>query len=277
MANTNERLWLWGYTLDTIPGPAFFVNGDTSCSLETAAKYLGCGGVFWMNGLHNMDAFTEKNMDLLTDFNVISGLTHIETNGPGKGGWKLYYRESAEKLARLSLKYPNIKGAIIDDFHCFGGPSENMTAEDLKVISSTMKEINPALKMYLVQYHVTHDPEKLADYLDYFDGLTTWSWNSSDYFWKTVYEIERKRYRRFCPGKELIQGMFVNAYGDGDVAQPMDQLELMCDTIADKLDANMIDGWCALQAGHLCRTTHRRQAQFLHEYWKWYCETRTVR
>ena len=30
----DKRFWVWGYTLEHVPGPAYFVSGSTSCSLK---------------------------------------------------------------------------------------------------------------------------------------------------------------------------------------------------------------------------------------------------
>jgi len=274
----DHRFWLWGYVLEKVPGKAFFVDGTTSCSLETAADYLNCDNLFWMNPLHSMDALNDFQCELLSRFGtVIGGLTHIEANGPGLGNWQMYYRESAIKLAKLSLRYPNIKGAIIDDFRSAVGPSKNMTDEELHAVYSSMKEINPALKLYLVQYHTTQDIRKLETCRNDFDGLTLWSWNSTDYFWDALYHESIRVVREHFPDKELNQGQFIHAYGEGNFAQPMDQLKKQCSKFAYSLDRKNIDGWCALQSGWFCREDHREQVEYLKNFWDWYRNTRTIR
>ena len=67
----DKRFWVWGYTLDQVPGPAYFVSGPTSCSLETAAHYLDCSNVCWMNSLHSMECLTEKNCERLQEFETV--------------------------------------------------------------------------------------------------------------------------------------------------------------------------------------------------------------
>ena len=280
MESMESKFWLWGYTLETIPGTAFFVPGETRCSLETAAHYLGCDGVFWMNGLHDLDAFNDRHMKLLKEFpSVICGLTHIETNGPGKGGWRMLYKEAAARVAALAKRYPNIKGAIIDDFLHVEGPSRDMTPDELHEVNAVLKADDPSLMLYVVHYHVTQAPGQLIPFQEDFDGMTTWAWNSTNDFWNSLYEKEIREMRQLYPNKRVIQGLFLNAYGDlGDnAAQPMDQLELQCERISPMLDEGVVDGWCALQNGHLCRESHRRQVMFLKAYWEWYRGTRTVR
>ena len=279
MRTLDKRFWLWGYTLEQIPGRAMFVDQKTRCSLETAAEYLGCGSVVWMNSAHDLAELDGPGLSYLAEIpQVVCGLTHIETNGPGKGGWERHYVESAAKISALSRRFPNIQGALIDDFLC-DGPSKDITPEEVHEIAVALKSENPALKLYVVHYFDSQTPEILAPFRADLDAIVVWSWHSTDYFWKALYQDALKRLRECHPDKQIIQGLFVNAYGDGDprTPQPMDQLELQCQCISSRLDAGVIDGWCALQNGQLCFESHRRQAMFLKDYWEWYQGTRTVR
>ena len=273
----DPRFWVWGYVLDKVPGKAEFVPVPTSCSLETGADYLKCGSVFWMNPLHGQEAICDWQLERLQAFpRVVAGLTHIETNGPGLGGWRVEYYESAMRLARISLKYRNLQGVIIDDFRSPTGPSRYMTDEELKQIYCDMKAINPALKLYVVYYHTTQHPDSLLSCKDYFDGMTVWCWRSTDYFWNALYEDEIRILRENYADKELIQGQFLHAYGDGDIPQPMDQLTNQCRRIAAQLDRGKLDGWCALQTGWFSFQDHREQVEYVRNFWNWFRDTRTI-
>ena len=88
MQTLDKRFWTWGYTLDTVPGPMTYVPVNTRCSIESGASYLGCGSIVWMNSAHDINALKPETFERLKPFSqIICGLTHIETNGPGKGGW----------------------------------------------------------------------------------------------------------------------------------------------------------------------------------------------
>lgn len=55
-----------------------------------------------MNPLHSQAAIPEEQIARLQKYSlVIAGLTHIETNGSGLGGWRIEYYESAMKIAKL--------------------------------------------------------------------------------------------------------------------------------------------------------------------------------
>jgi len=273
----DERFCLWGYILDKVPGNAMFVDGLTHCSLETAADYLGCGCAFWMNPLHDLDALNEKQLSRLDGIpSVICGLTHIETNGPGLGGWKLFYKESAARVSELSLKHPSIKGALIDDFRSETGPSRNMTPAELHEINLALKSKNPALKLYIVQYHTMQKTQDLLPYRDDFDGISVWNWVSTDYFWNALYADEVRHLREMFPDKDLNQGQFMHDFGGGNRPMPMDQLELQCSKILSQFDAGTLNGWCLIQSGYFCRQDHRCQVEYLRNFWDWIRKTRTI-
>lgn len=275
----DKKFWLWGYVLENeIPGRMMFVNGTTSCSAETAVKMLKCGSLFWMNPLHSPDAINEDQFKYIADCeNIFVGLSHVETNGPGKGGWVLKYRESAEITSKFSLKHPNIKGAIIDDFRSPTSPSRYITVEEVREIKEALTSANPDLKLYVVQYYTTQKPEDVVPYLPYIDGTAIWCWNSSDYFWNALYEETLRQWREVFEGKDFIQGQFLHAYGDGDKPQPMDQMELQCKHISKWLEAGTLDGWCILNNGWFCKQDHKNQLEYLKNYWDWYRDTHTVR
>ncbi|NMA19549.1 MAG: hypothetical protein GX927_03125 [Lentisphaerae bacterium] len=273
----DERFCVWGYILDKVPGKAMFVNGLTQCSLETAVDYLGCGCAFWMNPLHDLDALNENQLNRLDGIpSIICGLTHIETNGPGLGGWELFYKEAAARVSELSLKYPAIKGALIDDFRSETGPSRDITPAELHEINAALKSKNPALKLYIVQYYTLQNPADLLPYRDDFDGISVWNWVPTDYFWDALYADELRRLREMFPDKVLNQGQFMHDFGGGNRPMPMKYLRLQCSKILSQLEAGTLDGWCVIQSGYFCREYHRRQAEYLRNFWNWIRQTRTI-
>jgi hypothetical protein len=273
-----EKFWLWGYMLDAVPGHAMFVDKQSYSSLETCVSYLGCEGAFWMNSLHDIDALTEENMDRLAGIpQVICGLTHVETNGPGLGGWKLLYKESAARISELSLKYPAIKGALIDDFRSETGPSRDITPEELHEINVALKSKNPDLKLYIVQYHTTQNsPVELQAYKNDFDGISIWNWVHTEYFWRALYADELRHIREALPGKEIIQGQFLHNFGDGWVPMALDNVKFQCDRISEQLEAGNIDGWCVIQSGFFGFRSHREQVEYVRNFWNWYWGTHSV-
>lgn len=277
MSAKPNKMWIWGYTLDQIPGDMTFVEGKTSCSLETGAKYLGCDNVMWMNSLHTLNEPSEKTFKLIKDCKqVLIGLTHLETNGLGRGGFVTKYEECAKKISALSVKHPNITGAMLDDFHVMGSPSQDLTPEGLGKIYRALKSKNPKLKLYVVMYRRQTADEYLP-YAKYFDGISFWDDTSEPYYWQMLYRDQIAEFRRKLPGKEIIQGQFMHDFWHNNKPMPMDILKMQCDIIADQLERGNVDGWVVIQNGFFSRTSHREQTEYLHNFWAWYNGTHTVR
>jgi len=267
----NNDLWVWGYTLDKCPGRVPYAERLSRCSLETAADYLGADNVVYMDGTHNIDLLNPEQMKRLSKFKrVICGLTHIEE----ADGWHLYYKEAARRVSELSLQFPNITGALIDDFRDPPGPSGKMTPAGLKEVYEALKSVNPKLKLYLVRYHVRQDYEELLAYRDYFDGINVWCWNSTEHFWRMLYKFDLRKLREMMPEKEVLQGQFIHDFDAGDwVPMAMDQLELQCEKISLAMREKRIDGWVVLQNGFFDAYDHRKQVCYLKEFLQWFFGT----
>ena len=260
----NNKLWVWGYVPDKVPGMMPFVNQETWCSLETAGSYLRADNAVYMNSTSDMNSLNDTLFACMKDFKqVVCGLQH------GK------YAETAEAVSRFSLTHPNVTGAIIDDFRDSVGPSANMSVAELKKVYEALKSENPALKLYLVRYS-RQDQKELIPYLDYFDVINFWVWVSTDHYWRSLYHYDIEEIHKL--GKPVMQGTFMHNYGeDWDQPIPMDMLRLQCPKIADEIRTGMVDDWIILQNGWFCRENHREQVQWLKNYLEWFCGTWTRR
>ena len=99
-----KDLFVWGYVQKTVPSCVPFVLHDSHCSLETACDYMHADSAVFMNSTHKMDELCPELLHYLDGRNIVCGLTHGA------------YKECAEKVSLISLQFPNITGAIIDDF-----------------------------------------------------------------------------------------------------------------------------------------------------------------
>lgn len=272
MKMKNNRMWVWGYVLDQVPGTVPFVPKKTWCSLETAVSYLGADNAVFMNSCTDL---AELNDGLFAHLDsckqVVCGLQH------GK------YLESAAAVSRFSLTHPNVTGAVIDDFldtlgDYYRGPSADMTPAELQAVRDALRSANPDLKLYVVRY-TRQDPAALLPYLPYFDVLNLWVWGAGENFWYNDYVDTVARYRLMY-GKEILQGLFVHQYGpDEDWATPMPE-NLMASqvrAVGNELRKEHIGGWCFLQNGWFCRETHRETMQALKSRLDWFYGTTTFR
>ena len=265
----NNNLWVWGYVLDKIPDNVLFTDRRSFCSLETAAEYLGADNVVFMNSAADRNALNDGLFQHLSKCKrIVCGLQHGA------------YVETARMVSEFAANHPNIVGVNIDDFHCLGSPSEHMTVDELREIREALDSVTKGLKLYVVCYFYRFGDHSLEQFRDLFDGINVWCWTSTTHFWKGEYEYTVQKLHRDFPDKEILQGQFMHEYGDGFLwegtkPQPMDMLELQCDKISDQLRDGTIKGWVVLQNGFFSYPDHRRQVQFLRDYFDWMLGTWT--
>jgi len=263
-----NKTWVWGYFLPEIPSETFFVKGKSYCSLETAAKYLEVPNVIFMNSNHDINSLDAKHLDNFKDCKkVICGLQHGN------------YAETALKVSRISRKYKNIHGAVIDDFLDFHGPSAKMTVDELKDVYKNLKSCNKNLKLYVVRYTWQNQSE-LIPYLKYFDAVNLWVWISTEHAWRSEYLPHLEQLKNIT-GKPVTQGLFLHNYGETwDISEEpvsMDMLQLQCKKVFPLLRDKALDGCVILQNGWFSHENHREQVVWLKNYMDWIAGTTTIR
>ena len=191
----NDKIWVWG-------GPTGKWGGsmDDDC-LVKGADYFGARNVMYVYGPH-----TDAMLSLLKPYNKV--VCQIGSNCRTAGAQQEDTPLEAERLSALSLRYPNIVGAIIDDFDVPGG--EAFQPERLAGIHAALKKHNPAMRLHVVTY--THnDHSKVGTLLPYIDVVTVWVWTRS-YHDRMDADIAQARID--FPGKPIYMGVFINDYGD---------------------------------------------------------------
>lgn len=265
-----DRTWTWGYVIPgKIPGhvPFVFPNGS-GCSLETAATYLGTPNVVLMNYTWAAPGYLER----LTGFKRV--LCAIAVRDVA----------AAARLSALSKKYPNIIGAMIDDFYPV---QEKVTVDELKAVYTALKSENPSLKLYVVRYTHSKD-EEVVPFLPYFDAINLWVWEASKEAWGPKMDQRIEDITRLTH-KPILMGLFLHNYGEPppkpkpEVAwswtkvQSQDVVEAQFVKTTELLRKDKIDGFVMLQSGWLDHESHRSQVQWVKQYLEWLFGTQTVR
>jgi len=98
----------------------------------------------------------------------------------GSGGFRVGNEEKF--ICELADKYPNIRGAFLDDFMLKVKDDPDAiekAAALLKEIREGLDKANRPLEIYAVWYTYEKNPldERIAQYID---GITLWTWNSKD-------------------------------------------------------------------------------------------------
>lgn len=262
MAGLRDKAWTWGYVIPgDLPGDVPFV-GKSSCSLETAAQYLGTPGVVFMNSNHQRETLTPEYLDRLRACpRILCGLQHGA------------YAETARMVSNLSRSYPNIVGGLIDDFLDFHGPSAAMTPDETRTVCEALKSENPALRLAVVRY-TWQDQADLLPYLPYLDVINLWVWVANQYDWQVRMDAEIEKIRRIT-GKPILLGLFLHDYGGTGGPVPMDILEVQFQKAVAYARRGWIEGFVILQSGWLDREDHRPQVQWVRQYLEWAFGTMT--
>ena len=169
--------WVWeGQGLDPGVHPSIFGLGE-------GADFFGLKKCHFL--FHHT---TELALWKLRDKEeVVCDITKHLPRDVGKGGSENYskanietVRSEAEKVSRLSLKFPNVTGAIHDDLlrmlreQGFGG-------DKYATVSDAPKRHNPNLKLWIVVYAKEMDKPEWLGVEPYVDVINLWFWPGSGY------------------------------------------------------------------------------------------------
>ena len=283
MISLREKIWIWGYVLDQIPGGMpYTLSGATYCSLETAADYLGSDNLIYMNSRFNSEkvkSCSSGGAPVPSDFGDLSDkyFQHIGHSGNvicclQNGNWV----ESAAKISEFSLTHSNIKGAIFDDFRVPALDETMVSPDKLKEINQALKRHNHEPQLYLVTYSY-QDQKELLPYLDHFDVLSFWTWVPSLDYWQREYYFDLMKLKKLT-GKPIIQGMYIHDFGiDSAEPVPFDTFQFIVEKTYNLVRAGTLDGCIIPQNGWFCHRKHRKHIQWLKDYTDWFCDTTTCR
>ncbi|MBT3378779.1 MAG: hypothetical protein HN742_04080 [Lentisphaerae bacterium] len=187
---------------------------------------------------------------------------------PGKHGWGFAnwrdsnpetVRDEAENLSRVSLEFPNISGAIIDDTSGIF-TYEAYNAGRPQQISEALHCANPDLKLWLVVYTHQLDDDRWQHFLPFMDVVNLWVWECA-----SLPRLEEyvSRCAEVFPGKEIIVGSYIRDYPTR-AGVPLDLMAEQYGIIRDLLAQGRIGGYSIL-AGCLI-DMHPPQAEYIRAF-----------
>ena len=112
--------------------------------------------------------------------------------------------ECAEKLSRLSLKYPNIVGGIADDLVIYLG--RNYSIRDIMSIRDSLKKHNDRLDFCGVVYAGDLDHPNMPRVAACLDVVNLWFGQKSDI---AEFDLIIEKCLVKCPGKKIMLGVFM--------------------------------------------------------------------
>jgi len=228
-----DRLWLWGGPTPEWGGS---VQNDT---LLTTARWLGAE-----NGIYVYGPTSEEMIAMHAPLKKMLAMVTTTCRAPGQQSETDV--ECAEKLSRLSLKYPNVAGGMMDDMtaQCPDGSLPPEKVEHVRSVSQALKSHNSALELFGTVYCHELGKKDFSQIQPYLDGVALWYWYQEELLQlEENVELARQNF----PGKKIYMGLFVHDYGTVDAgALPellIHQLQGACHLFAQgKIDALIVLG-----------------------------------
>jgi hypothetical protein len=243
-AKLNEQVWVWG-------GPTKQWGGSMDDDgLLKGARYFGARNVLYVYGPHSDTMFA-----LLKPLDQV--VCQIGANCRNPEAVPADTVTEAEQLSAFSLRYPNIVGAVIDDFDV---GSEKFSAAKISAIRQALRSHNPALQLYVVTYtHKLH--EGYEDLLPSIDVVTLWVWRQDDL---AKLDASLQVIRREFPGKPVHLGVYLDDYGQTKVGMPLERLAFQLDRARAYLAEGTLQGLIILGDREISK--HTQQAAFVRDY-----------
>ncbi len=253
--------WCWDGQSTYVPSLSIFGAGE-------GTKWFGlrrCCFMFHPNTALAM----EKLRDLEEVVCEISKWECVNVEIPGlKGAPAVQHRHDgrierkcreAEIVSQLSLKYPNVTGAIDDDLY---GKilAEHIAPDQYAAVHRALRNANPKLKHWGVVYSHELKKENWSGFTDLLDVVTLWVWASKDL-------VNLDRYVEQCgaifPGKPIHLGCYVRDY-TLKAGVPMDRLKVQWEFARRALADGRIQGYSIL-AGCLIEM-HPQEATWIRDF-----------
>ena len=221
----DDNLWVWG-------GPTPYWGGSMADdTLVKGADYFHAKNVVYVYGptSDKMLALHGKYKRMLCQINA-----NCRTPGAQEGGSD---ERNAEILSRLSLRYPNIVGAMCDDVTT--NYMKIVLPERFEACYRALKKHNPSLRMYGVVYTHELDIKDFSYIQPYMDVVNLWFWHKDEIL---EYDEKIELCRRAFPGKPIIQGVFLHEYGRSDTGNLPELLTYQLDKAREYMTRGIVEG-----------------------------------
>ena len=240
----NDQIWVWG-------GPTAQWGGTMDDDgLLKGAQYFGARNVLYVYGPHS-----DTMLSLLKPFDKV--VCQIGSNCRNPEAVPADTVVEAEQLSALSRRYPNVVGAVVDDFDT---GSEKFSADKLAGIQRALRKHNPKFKLFVVTYTMKRH-SGCEDLLPYIDVVTLWVWKQDEL---ATLDADLQRIQAEFPGKPVHMGVYLHDYGQTKAAMPVERLAFQLDKARQYLAAGRLQGVIVLGDREIAK--HPEQSAFVRDY-----------
>lgn len=192
-----ENVWCWGG-----PTPLWSGSMEPDTSVK-GAKFFGFDNVVYVYG-----PVDEHAMELHKECGKV--ICQVSQTSRTAGAQDVSDVEMAERISRLSLKYPNIKGAMMDDF-LSGFPK---SPAEMKELHDALCKYNPDLELCAVIYSRELDAPLLEARSRQIDVVNLWIADKSEL---ANFDLIIEKCRARFPGCKIMLGVFMQDIGLSDL------------------------------------------------------------
>ena len=236
MTKLRDKIWLWGQT----PGSHHASAGYNLPGTNRMTPIEGCE-FFNISKCCRVAMRLGPTPPFDDESEALKGLKQVVWSAIGAGGVHRNEEQygDLEEVIRQAKIYPNIVGAIMDDFLLSESRRNNFVPEKLELMKSILRqEAGRPLEFWTVYYerelHLS-----VQEYLDVFDVITFWTWRGENLL---ALRKNLDSVLEANPGKRLLAGCYMWDYGDGKPLTP-ELMRLQLDTYREYMHAGKLDGF----------------------------------
>jgi hypothetical protein len=235
-----DNFWLWGQNAGVHHGTTnpYNLPGKNLMESREGCDFLGikkcCRVAMGSGPFPPFDAEAEK----------IKDLKEVVWSAIGAGGLKQHNNDQSDldEVLRIAEIYPNITGAIMDDFFLAtevpGKSSGRHSIESIQRISDKLHNFKKRrLDLWVVWYTYQLD-FKVNDYINLCDVITLWTWKGADL---QNLDANIQKFVSKTPGKRRLAGCYMWNYGERKPLT-MDQMKYQLDKYYNWIKKGDIEG-----------------------------------
>ncbi len=256
MTKLRDKVWLWGQT----PGSHHAAKGYNLPGENRMTPVEGCE-FFGIRNCCRVAMRLGPIPPFDNESEAMKGLDQVIWSAIGAGGVhrnEEFYGD-LEEVIRQAKNYPNITGAVMDDFLLNEARRNNFVPAKLRQMKEQLRhDAGRALEFWTVYY----DRElqlQVQEYLEVFDVITFWTWYGENIL-QLRQNLDLVLSRN--PGQRLLAGCYMWDYGNCKPLTPelmSQQLEIYREYMhAGKLDGFILCSNCIADVG-IAEVTQTRE------------------
>lgn len=196
---------------------------------------------------------------------AFEGLDKAAKNLLGRAGWHVHdgrverMCREAENVSRLSLKFPNVTGAIDDDL--YGKiQTQHISPEQYATVHRALCSANPRQQHWGVVYSHELKKDNWAGFTDLLDVIALFVWASKD-----LVHLDRyvDQCREIFPGKPINVGCYLRDF-TLRAGVPLELLKVQWEFLCRALADGRIQGYSILGGLHI--DLHPEQATWIRDF-----------